>query len=149
MKDSEQLIPIYFQLFTEISIIEHLSRNRLEKVLPEGMSMSQFGVLNHLSRLGGEWGPAQLAAAFQVTKGTMTNTLQKLEAQGYVAISGDPSDARAKLVSLTMSGRKAHEKAVRAAGGVMTDLFETVPVAGVKSALPFLSHLRKTLDETR
>ena len=149
MKNSEHLIPVYFQMFTEIAIIEHLSRNRLEKVLPDGLSMAQFGVLNHFSRLGGEWAPARLAAAFQVTKGTMTNTLQKLEAQGYVTITPDPSDARAKLVSITTAGRKVQEKAVRAAGAVMTDLFETVPVADVKSALPFLAHLRQTLDERR
>lgn len=55
----------------------------------------------------------------------------------------------AHLVSITTAGRKVQEKAVRAAGTVMTDLFETVPVAGVKSALPFLAHLRQTLDERR
>lgn len=59
MKNSEQLIPVYFHMFTEISIIEHLARNRLEKVLPDGMSMAQFGVLNHFSRLG-ENGPRRV-----------------------------------------------------------------------------------------
>ena len=71
--------PISFRFFTEIGIIEQLARNRLERGLPDGLKISQFSVLNHLVRLGGEWSPARLARAFQVTKGAMTNTLQRLE----------------------------------------------------------------------
>ena len=61
--------PPAFRLFTEIGIIEQLARNRLERGLPDGLKVSQFVVLNHLVRLGGEWSPARLANAFQVTKG--------------------------------------------------------------------------------
>ena len=71
-------------MFNEIGIISQLSSNRLERVLPEGMSVAQFSVLNHLVRLGGSWAPSRLARAFQVTKGAMTNTLQRLEAQGLI-----------------------------------------------------------------
>lgn len=111
--------------------------------------MAQFGVLNHFARLGGQSSPALLADAFQVTKGTMTNTLQKLESKGYVRITANARDGRAKIVEMTERGRKIREKAVEAAGGVMTDLFETVPAAGVRTAIPFLEALRKTLDATR
>ena len=45
--------PLAFRLFTEIGIIEQLARNRLERGLPDGLKVSQFGVLNHLVRLGG------------------------------------------------------------------------------------------------
>jgi DNA-binding MarR family transcriptional regulator len=111
--------------------------------------MAQFGVLNHFARLGGQWAPARLADAFQVTKGTMTNTLQKLESQGFVRITADKQDGRAKVVEITERGRKIREKAVQAAGRLMTDLFETVPAAGVRASLPFLEELRITLDKNR
>ncbi|HNK68572.1 MAG TPA: helix-turn-helix domain-containing protein, partial [Flavobacteriales bacterium] len=45
----------------------------------KGMELSHFSVLNHLARTGEERTPAQLARAFHVTRGAMTNTLTKLE----------------------------------------------------------------------
>jgi DNA-binding PadR family transcriptional regulator len=73
------------QLLTEIGIINQLSMTLLERTIPAGMSAAQFGVLSHFVRRGREESPAQLASAFQVTKGAMTNTLQRLEAQGLLA----------------------------------------------------------------
>nr|MBC8240058.1 MarR family transcriptional regulator [Alphaproteobacteria bacterium] len=83
--------PLAFRFFTEIGIIEQLARNRLERVLPDGLKVSQFIVLNHLVRLGGEWNPARLAAAFQVTKGAMTNNLQRLEQRRLVQVLANPA----------------------------------------------------------
>ena len=140
---------LYFRLLTEIGIVSQLSIHRLERVLPEGMSAAQFGVLNHFVRLGGQWSPGRLARAFQVTKGAMTNTLQRLEGQGWVRVIADPGDARAKLVELTPAGRKAQAKAVAAAGRAMTEVIARVPVHDVELALPILERLRKVLDELR
>jgi DNA-binding MarR family transcriptional regulator len=136
-------------MFTEIGIIGQLSSNRLERVLPTGMSISQFSVLNHLVRLGGQWAPSRLARAFQVTKGAMTNTLQRLEGQRLVRIVPDPNDARAKLVEITDVGRKMQDRCVRATATVMGDLIKLVPPDDVRLALPFLERVRKTLDENR
>ena len=69
---------LYFSLFLEIGIIAQLSGNRFQRVMPFGLTMAQFSLLTHCIRLGDGWTPARLAAAFQVTRGTMTNTLQKL-----------------------------------------------------------------------
>lgn len=140
---------LYFRLFTEIGIIAQLSQTRLARVLPPGMSVAQFGVLNHFARLGGQWSPGRLARAFQVTKGAMTNTLQRLEAQGFVRVVADPTDARGKLVELTEAGRRAREKAVMATGAAVGDLIPLVAASDVHAALPFLERLRKTLDEAR
>lgn len=149
MSKSENLTRLYFQMFTEIGIIAQLSSNRLERVLPAGMSVSQFSVLNHLVRLGGEWAPNRLARAFQVTKGAMTNTLQRLDGQGLIRIGPDPDDARAKLVEITDSGRRMQDHCVRATGAVMSDLIELVPPNDVRLALPVLERMRKALDENR
>jgi DNA-binding MarR family transcriptional regulator len=113
------------------------------------MSRAQFGVLSHFVRLGGQWAPARLARAFQVTKGAMTNTLQRLEAQGYVKIVDDPKDARAKLVEITEAGKRAREQAVRATGANLGELVGAIPPAEVRAALPFLETVRKRLDESR
>lgn len=149
MSQREDLAHLYFRMFTEIGIIAQLSGNSLERVLPEGMSLAQFGVLNHFVRLGGQWSPSRLAAAFQVTRGAMTNTLQRLEAQGFVRIEADQTDARSKLVEITEAGRRAREQAVRATGAIIADLTGLIAPADVKGALPFLENLRRILDERR
>ena len=78
------------------------------------MKVSQFAVLNHCVRLGDGRTPAQLASAFQVTRGAMTNTLQRLEAKGHIGLRPTPGDGRSKEVYLTAAGRAAREQAVQA-----------------------------------
>jgi DNA-binding MarR family transcriptional regulator len=149
MATREDTGQLYFRMFTEIAIIAQLSGNRLERVLPQGMSQAQFGVLTHLVRLGGKWAPGRLARAFQVTKGAMTNTLQRLQAQGLVRVEADPKDKRAKLAEITDAGRRARDQAVKATGATMSELIGAIPLADVKAVLPFLEALRKVLDERR
>ena len=88
-------------LFSEILMADQLARSRLTKALPKGMELSHFSVLNHLARVGLERSPAQLAKAFHVTRGAMTNTLSKLEVAGYIHIRPDWDDARRKMVAIS------------------------------------------------
>lgn len=149
MSQTDDATALYFRLFTEIGIISQLSSNRLERLLPDGVSLAQFGVLTHFVRLGGQWSPTRLARAFQVTKGAMTNTLQRLEAQGLVRVLPDPEDSRAKLVELTASGKQMHAQCVRATSGALRDVAGLPSTADVQAALPVLEALRKALDNAR
>lgn len=141
--------PLAFRLFTEIGIIEQLARNQLERGLPDGLKVSQFIVLNHLVRLGGEWAPARLANAFQVTKGAMTNTLQRLEKRGLVRILADPRDGRGKLVGITAAGRKMRVRCVESVGPLLIDLSRELSEKDFVSALSVLEKVRKYLDSHR
>jgi len=84
-------------LFSEILTADLLLRNRLGRVLPKGMEISHFSVLNHLVVVSGERSPAQLAQTFHVTRGAMSNTLSKLEAAGHIHVRPDWDDARRKM----------------------------------------------------
>ena len=137
------------KVFTEIGIIDQLISNRVERVLPDGLSYAQFGVLVHFTRRGGQESPAQLAKAFQVTKGAMTNTLQRLEAQGFVRIEPDAADGRRKLVSITPEGVLAHDQGVLAMRPLMEAMRAAFTDTEFADALPFLTALRKWLDENR
>ena len=86
-------------LFGEIFMADQLVRARLAKALPKGMELSHFSVLQHLARAGSEKSPAELARAFHVTRGAMTNTINRLEWAGYVHVRPDWDDARRKFVS--------------------------------------------------
>ncbi len=140
---------LYFQLFNEIGIIAQLSANRFERVLPHGMTLAQFSLLNHCVRLGDGWTPARLAAAFQVTRGTMTSTLQKLEAKGFIRVDPDADDARSKRVFLTLAGKQARDASLKALAPELAQLPEGFPPELAVEILPALERLRIWLDTHR
>jgi DNA-binding MarR family transcriptional regulator len=133
-------------LFSEILTNEQLIRSRLTRVLPKGMEISHFSVLNHLARIGDERSPAQLAKSFHVTRGAMTNTLSKLEWAGYVHIRPDWDDARRKMVAISPSGRQARDAAMAAITPMVSDLIRDLGEDRVRSSLPVLRELRARLD---
>jgi DNA-binding MarR family transcriptional regulator len=141
--------PDLFVFFNEIGIINQLATTQLERNLPGGLKASHFGVLSHFVRLGDNKTPAQLASAFQVTKGAMTNTLQKLEERGLVRIKKNPEDGRSKLVTITAKGRRVRAEAIQAVTPMFTELMAMIPRKKVEQALPTLQEIRKILDEAR
>jgi DNA-binding MarR family transcriptional regulator len=133
-------------LFGELFMADQLARNRISKVLPKGMELSHFSVLNHLARVGDERSPAQLAKAFHVTRGAMTNTLARLEWAGHIHIRPDWDDARRKFVSISPSGRAARDAAVHAVAPLIGEVVESLGAERVRSVLPVLRELRARLE---
>ena len=138
--------PALFQFFTEIGIIEQLISSKLEGLLPDGLKVSQFVVLNHLVRLQGKWSPARLADAFQVTRAAMTNTLGRLESRGLIKIEADPVDGRGKLVSLSPVGQEMHTQCVANIGPFLVDIEQAFGEQKIRLALPLLEEIRNYLD---
>ena len=134
-------------LFSELFIADQLARNRISKVLPRGMELSHFSVLNHLAGIGDERTPAQLARAFHVTRGAMTNTLAKLEWAGHVHIRPDWDDARRKFVAISPSGRAARDAAVHAIAPLIAEVVQALGADRVRSVLPVLRELRTRLED--
>ncbi|MFK7939626.1 MAG: MarR family winged helix-turn-helix transcriptional regulator [Roseovarius sp.] len=132
-------------LFSEILTNEQLIRNRLGKVLPKGMELSHFSVLNHLAGASEERSPAQLAKSFHVTRGAMTNTLSKLEWAGYVHIRPDWDDARRKRVALSPAGRTARDSALAAIMPLISEVVAELGEAKVRATLPVMRELRAKL----
>ena len=137
------------QVFTEIGIIEHLMRTAVAKALPRGMTYSQWEVLVHFSRTGDGETPAQLARALQVTKGAITNTLQKMEAGGLVEITADAHDGRKKRIKVTAQGGACYTQMLRLVRPHLDQLRGGFTDAEFETALPFLRALRVWLDENR
>ncbi len=134
-------------LFSEMFMADQLARSRLSKALPKGMELSHFSVLNHLARTGEDRSPAQLAKTFHVTRGAMTNTLNKLEWAGHVHIRPDWDDARRKFVTISPSGRAARDAALQAITPIIADVVMAIGVEKVRAALPVLREVRERLDE--
>jgi DNA-binding MarR family transcriptional regulator len=134
-------------LFGELLIADQLARAAITKALPKGMELSHFSVLNHLSGLQDERTPAQLARAFHVTRGAMTNTLSKLEWAGHVHIRPDWDDARRKLVAISPAGRAARDAAVQMVAPLIADHVRALGEDRVRQVLPVLRELRMRLGE--
>ncbi|MCC5956567.1 MAG: MarR family transcriptional regulator [Natronohydrobacter sp.] len=134
-------------LFSELLMADQLARNRLSKVLPKGMELSHFGVLNLLVRQQVELSPADLARAFHVTRGAMTNTLTKLEWAGYVHIRPDWDDARRKMVAISPAGRAARDAALAAITPLIDDAVQMLGEERVRQTIPVLRSLRQRLVE--
>ncbi len=133
-------------LFGELFMADQLARNRVSKALPKGMELSHFSVLNHLARINDERTPAQLARAFHVTRGAMTNTLTKLEWAGHIHIRPDWDDARQKFVAISPSGRAARDAAVAAVIPMIGDVVQALGADKVRAVLPILREMRVKLE---
>ncbi|MFV0333204.1 MAG: MarR family winged helix-turn-helix transcriptional regulator [Tropicimonas sp.] len=142
---NQQTDSLAVALFSEIFTIEQLAHNRLTKALPKGMELSQFSVLNHLARVSEERTPAQLAQAFHLTRGAMSNTLAKLEWAGHVHVRPDWDDARRKFVSISPSGLAAREAAIAAVAPIIAEVVDEIGPDRVRLALPILRELREKL----
>lgn len=143
---SERSDDIAVALFGELFMADQLARNLVSKALPRGMELSHFSVLNHLAGQPDERTPAQLARAFHVTRGAMTNTLAKLEIAGHIHIRPDWDDARQKFVALSPAGRAARDAAVQAVVPLIGDVVRALGKDRVRALLPVLRELRIRLE---
>lgn len=143
---AERTEDLAIALFGELFMADQLARNRISKVLPKGMELSHFGVLNHLARVQEERTPAQLARSFHVTRGAMTNTLAKLEWAGHVHIRPDWDDARRKLVAISPAGRAARDAAVQAIAPLIAEVVQALGADRVRAVLPVLREMRGKLE---
>lgn len=138
-----------FEFFNEIGIIHQLATSVFNQHLPDGLHMSHFIVLNHLTRLGDGRTPVRIAKAIQVTKATITHTLGVLEKRGFISIRPNPDDGRSKLVFLTQTGAQFRQKAI----GSLLPAFETfsreLNLEDMQEAIPTLRQVRQVLDENR
>ena len=134
-------------LFSEVLAADQMVRYRLSRVLPQGMEISHFSVLNHLVWHDQERSPAQLAETFNVTRGAMTNTLNRLEWAGYIHIRPDWDDARRKMVAISPAGRRARETALSGIAPMITEVIEKLGEDRVKETLPILRQLRLRMSD--
>ena len=139
--------PLAISLFSEISTIDHLLKSRLSKMLPANMEVSHFAILNHFALLGGEKTPVQLARSFNITKGAITNTINKLLTMGYIHVRPNWDDGRSKLISISPAGMIARNNAVSTIEPLINELMKIIGADKAKSTIPFLRDLRTLLSK--
>mgnify|MGYP002652500016 FL=1 len=131
----------------ELIVGEQLANRLVTRSLPGGMQLSHFSVLNLLAHLNGERTPAELAQAFRVTRGAMTNTLARLDWAGHVHIRPDWDDARRKFVSISPAGRAARDAALAALLPRLSEVVRDIGVDEVRAMMPVMRRLRERLED--
>ena len=90
--------------------------------------------------------PAQIAKSFRLTRGAITNTLNKLELSGYVHVRPDWEDARRKMVSISPAGIAARNNALIAVTPIINELAHEMGEERLKAIVPILRELRQKLE---
>ena len=147
MADTTQSLAV--ALFSELLTLDQLTRASVAKSMPKGMELSHFMVLNHLAQSNSEKSPGQLARSFHLTRGAMTNTLNKLEWAGWVHVRPDWDDARRKMVAISPSGQSARDAAIAGIAPVIEGMVRDVGNDKVRTVLPVLRELRGKLAEPK
>jgi DNA-binding MarR family transcriptional regulator len=91
-----------------LRLARHLELARRETLVARDLDVWEYDVLAALRASGNryELSPGELIEQTQVSSGTMTNRIDRLDRRGYVTREPDPADRRGVLVRLSVSGRK-------------------------------------------
>ncbi len=137
----------YMEVFSEIGAIEYYLRSAVTRHLPPGMTYAHFELLRYFMRYGDGQTPAELSRILLMTKGAVTNVLQKMEAQGFIAVLADVADGRKKRVKITRAGVDAANCVFRNMKAKTEALREGFTDNEFREAAPFLKALRTFLSE--
>ena len=147
MSARRQHDPAVIALFSEIVMVETLARSRLTRVLPRGMELSHFMVLNHFARLGGEKTPAQLARVFHVTKGRDDQHRRRGSTRPATSTSAPTGrTAGASGCRSAPPGGRPRPRRRRRSRRSSTTSSAALGIERMRGALPMLRRLRELLD---
>ncbi len=108
------------QAATSLTRVTQISQSRIDAVLaPLDLNFSRFEVLALLtfSRTGA-LPMGKIGDRLQVHAASVTNTITRLEASGFVERIADPADGRGVIAGLLSAGRAAAEAGAQALGAI-------------------------------
>jgi DNA-binding MarR family transcriptional regulator len=113
-----------------------------------GLSMPQFSVLMQLHHKGA-CGMSQISERFEVSPAAASQLVDKLVHSGFIQRVEDPSDRRAKLLSLTDKGREFIQQGIEERYRWVEDLAKKLTAeerAQISEALNIMTEAAKELE---
>ena len=102
----------------------HAVEDELEiKLNAIGLSAAKLAALRALAEAGESLPLSQLAERLSCVKSNITQLIDRLEADGFVARAPDPGDRRSRLAVMTAAGRNAYEAGSRVQEETERELF--------------------------
>ncbi|QBD75866.1 MarR family transcriptional regulator [Ktedonosporobacter rubrisoli] len=90
---------------TLMQVVHLIQRNQGRGLRELGLDPTTVRVLEFLA-VNGSVHPQKIAHELSLLPSSVTRCVQSLEEAGYVAVTGDPNDRRARLVSMTERGQE-------------------------------------------
>jgi DNA-binding MarR family transcriptional regulator len=137
-------------LVTSIMRVQQAYLGQIEAILrPSGLTFARFEVLRLLafSRLG-SLPVGKVGERLQVHPASVTNAVQRLEADGLVFRRTNPSDGRGVLAEITPSGRRLVDKCTHQ---LNARVFTTMPIsrADQRRTSAALTEIRQSFGDFR
>ncbi len=133
-----------FMLINELAKIFH--NKMLAHSENSGVSERYRYLLFHLAHNDGA-NQLELAKVSRLKPPTVSITVQKLEAEGYVRRESDGSDARVNRIFLTEKGRKFHEKSGEFVREINDASVRGFSEAEVETLLTLLQRVKENLGD--
>ncbi len=133
-------------LFTEVAIVEHLVRTRIERTFPDGLEAAHFGIINYFIRnRPTPDSVAGIAWAFQEDETRVAIQVTELATLGYVSLVPGlkPSDT---MVFVTDAGRAAQSAELDRMGPDFEQLVAEIPFEELRITNRVLHDIRLVLD---
>jgi DNA-binding MarR family transcriptional regulator len=146
MADVEQSVPIgmvaaRLHRATQVDCIA-----RLNKAGYTDLRMRHLALLEGLPREGAR--VTTLASQTGMSKQSMGELVDEIEANGYIERRNDPEDRRARLIVFTAKGQRAYEEAFTVLGEMEHDYAQTVGTSRYSETRAVLDQLANSLEET-
>ncbi len=110
-------------LFSLLHAAEVAQSHVESKLAGLGLSLPKLAALRALSAAGESLPLGQLAERLSCVKSNITQLVDRLEADGFVARAHDPNDRRSRLAVMTPEGRKACDEGTCVQEQTERDLF--------------------------
>ena len=146
MTDMDDYRETLVGLFTEVAIIEHLLRTRMEKSQSEGLIAPHFGILNYFVR--NHDGPdtvSGIAWSFQDPEDVVRERVEQMAEMGYLHVMPTLGNAE-PLVSVTAEGRAALEESLNRIEPEILELVSEISPDDLARTFQTLRDIRLTLD---
>ena len=119
-----------------------VQQHALDSVAATGLGLTDFAVLKALL-FTGPLPVNVIGAKVLLTSGSITSTVDRLEAQGLVKRASHPTDRRAYLVSLTAAGRRKIRPASLKHARKMAEVVRTLKPAEQRELVRLMKKLGK------
>jgi DNA-binding MarR family transcriptional regulator len=135
-------------LVTSIMRVQQVFLARIERILrPYGLTFARYEVLRLLAfSRRGVMPVGKIGERLQVHPASVTNAVQRLEADGHVRRTANPSDRRGVLAEITDEGRRLVEECTER---LNAEVFANVPIppSQQQSAFTALKKARKAFGD--
>jgi DNA-binding MarR family transcriptional regulator len=134
-----------------VQITRHYERAMREVTARHGISLGDAEVLFSLAHSENpHQTPGQLARTFQITPGSMTTRLGRLERAGYIERHIDPNNRASINVVLTPAGNKLHRRTVEDLIDLRRELIaDALPARDLSKLNALLSRILSRIEHDR